>query len=59
MISGVIDGAISGMEFTNSRGQPGKALRMRLKGKDGSGMRVVLFGEKMNHQCTKYDFPIC
>ena len=45
MISGTIDGVISGMEFTNSRGQPGKALRMRLKGKDGSGMRVVLWGK--------------
>lgn len=45
VISGVIDGIISGMEFTNSRGQPGKALRMRLKGKDGNGMRVVLWGK--------------
>ena len=45
VISGTIDGVISGMEFTNSRGQPGKALRMRLKGKDGSGMRVVLWGK--------------
>ena len=45
VMSGIIDGAISGMEFTNSRGQPGKALRMRLKGKDGSGMRVVLWGK--------------
>ena len=45
VISGIIDGVISGMEFTNSRGQPGKALRMRLKGKDGSGLRVVLWGK--------------
>ncbi len=45
VISGVINGIISGMEFTNSRGQPGKALRMRLKGNDGSGMRVVLWGK--------------
>jgi replication factor A1 len=45
VISGTIDGMISGMEFTNSRGMPGKALRMRLKGKDGSGMRVVLWGK--------------
>ena len=36
VISGMIDGVISGMEFTNSRGQPGKALRMRLKGKEGT-----------------------
>ena len=45
VISGIIDGVISGMEFTNSRGQPGKALRMRLKGRDGSGIRVVLWGK--------------
>ena len=45
VISGMIDGIISGMEFTNSRGQPGKALRMRLKGKDGNGMRVVIWGK--------------
>jgi replication factor A1 len=45
VISGMIDGIISGMQFTNSRGQPGTALRMRLKGKDGGGMRVVLWGK--------------
>jgi len=45
VISGMIDGMISGMQFTNSRGQPGKALRMRLKGKDGNGIRVVLWGK--------------
>ena len=45
VISGIIDGIISGMQFTNSRGQPGTALRMRLKGKDGSSMRVVLWGK--------------
>ena len=45
VISGMIDGVISGMEFTNSRGLPGKALRMRLKGKDGSSIKVVLWGK--------------
>jgi replication factor A1 len=45
VISGITDGVISGMEFTNSRGKPGKALRMRLKGKDGKAMRVVLWGK--------------
>ena len=45
VVSGINDGMISGMEFTNSRGQPGKALRMRLKGKDGNSMRVVLWGQ--------------
>ena len=45
VISGTIDGGISGMEFTNSRGQPGKALRMRLKGRENSTIRVVLWGK--------------
>lgn len=45
VISGILDGLISSMEFTNSRGQPGKALRLRLKGKDGNSMRVVLWGK--------------
>jgi replication factor A1 len=45
VISGTIDGMITGMEFTNSRGQPGKALRMRLKGKDGNSMKAVLWGQ--------------
>jgi len=45
VISGITDGIISGMEFTNSRGKPGTALRMRLKGKDGNAMRVVLWGK--------------
>ena len=45
VISGVIDGIISGMKFTNSRGQPGTALRMKLKGKDGIGVKVVIWGK--------------
>ncbi len=45
VLSGIIDGMITGMEFTNSRGQPGKAIRMRLKGKDGNAMKVVLWGQ--------------
>ena len=45
VVSGMIDGIISGMQFTNSRGQPGTALRMRLKGKDNTAMRVVLWGK--------------
>jgi len=45
VISGTIDGVVSSMEFTNSRGQPGKALRMRIKGKDGIVMRAVLWGK--------------
>ena len=45
VISGKIDGMINSMEFTNSRGQPGKALRLRLKGTDGNSLRVVLWGK--------------
>ena len=45
VVSGIVDGQISMMEFTNSRGQPGKALRLRLKGNDGNSMRVVLWGK--------------
>ncbi len=45
VLSGIIDGMITGMEFTNSLGQPRTALRMRLKGKDGNVMRVVLWGQ--------------
>jgi replication factor A1 len=44
-IAGIIDGVVNSMEFINSRGQPGKALRMRLKGKDNTVMRVVLWGK--------------
>lgn len=45
VITGMIDGVVNSMEFTNSRGQPGKALRMRLKGKEGSIMKAVLWGK--------------
>ncbi len=45
VVSGTIYGLVSGMEFTNSRGNPGKALKMRLKGKDGNAMGVVLWGK--------------
>jgi replication factor A1 len=45
VVSGIIDGMVNTMNFTNSRGEPGKALRMRLKGKDGTSMRVVLWGK--------------
>jgi ssDNA-binding replication factor A large subunit len=45
VVSGTIDGAINTLEFTNSRGQPGKALRLRLKGKDGNSIRIVVWGK--------------
>ena len=45
VVSGKIEGMINTMEFTNSRGLPGKALRLRLKGEDGNTMRTVLWGK--------------
>ena len=45
VISGKIDGMINSMEFTNSRGRPVKARRLRLKGTDGNSLRVVLWGK--------------
>ncbi len=45
VISGKIDGGISTLEFTNKRGEPAKALRMRLKGNDNIVTRVVLWGK--------------
>ena len=45
VVSGTIDGIINTLEFTNSRGQPGKALRLRLKGSDGNSIRIVLWGK--------------
>lgn len=45
-VSGFIDGDISTMQFTSSSGRAGKALRMRLRGKDGGGpVRVVVWGK--------------
>ena len=45
VVSGLLDGPITSMQFTNSRGQPGSALRLRLKGKDGNSTRIVLWGK--------------
>jgi ssDNA-binding replication factor A large subunit len=45
VVSGTIDGIINTLEFTNSRGQPGKALRLRLKGNDGNSVRIVIWGK--------------
>lgn len=43
VVSGILDGNIRLSEFTNFKGQPGKALHLRLKGKDGTVTRVVLW----------------
>lgn len=43
VVSGILDGNIRLSEFTNFKGQPGKALHLRLKGRDGTVTRVVLW----------------
>ena len=45
VVTGLIDGPLNSMQFTNSRGQPGKGLRLRLKGNDGNSIRVVIWGK--------------
>ncbi len=43
VVSGILDGNIRMTEFTNFKGQPGKALHLRLKGKNDTVTRVVLW----------------
>lgn len=43
VVSGILDGNIRTTEFTNFKGEPGKSLQMRLKGKDNKLVRVVLW----------------
>ena len=45
VVSGMLDGPITFSEFTNFKGVPGTALRLRLKGNDERSMRVVLWGK--------------
>ena len=46
VVTGINDGMITEMQFTSSKGRPGKALKMRLKGKDdATSLRVVLWGQ--------------
>lgn len=49
VVSGAMDGPITTMSFTNSRGLPGKALRLRLKGNDNKSVGVVLWGQDEAH----------
>lgn len=48
VVSGILDGNIRMSEFTNFKGQPGKALHLRLKGKDGTITRIVLWNTDEN-----------
>jgi replication factor A1 len=45
VVLGKMDGSITTLEFTNRRGEPGKGLRMRLKGNDGTAKGVVIWGK--------------
>ena len=45
VVLGKMDGNITTLEFTNKRGEPGKGLRMRLKGNDGAAKGVVIWGK--------------
>ena len=44
VVAGKIDGNITTLEFTNRRGEPGKGLKIRLKGKDDTTKGVVIWG---------------
>ena len=44
IVAGELDGMVSTMNFTNSRGMPSTALRMRIRGENGTSYRVVLWG---------------
>ena len=45
VVSGEIEGVISLLEFSNSKGQPSTALKFRLKGNDGKYVGAVLWGK--------------
>ena len=45
IVSGTLGSAMSLLEFTNSKGQPSKALKFRLKGENKNLVNVVLWGK--------------
>src|SRR5579885_659027 len=45
VVSGILDGNVRTSEFTNFKGEPAKSLQLRLKGKDGTIIRVVLWNK--------------
>jgi len=45
VVSGKIDGNVTTLEFTNRRGEPGKGLKIRLKGNDGTTKGAVIWGK--------------
>ena len=48
VVSGILDGNIRATEFTNFRGEQGKSLQFRLKGKDSKLVRAVLWNTDEN-----------
>lgn len=44
-VSGLVDGQLGTINFTNAKGQPRKALKMKLKGTDNGSFPVVLWGK--------------
>ncbi len=45
IVSGTLGSAMSLLEFTNSKGQPSKALKFRLRGENKNLINVVLWGK--------------
>ncbi|MDE1763727.1 MAG: single-stranded DNA-binding protein [Thaumarchaeota archaeon] len=45
VVSGILDGNIRTTEFTNFKGEQGKALQLRLRGSDGAIIRAVLWNK--------------
>ena len=45
IVSGTLGSAMSLLEFTNSKGQPSKALKFRLRGENENLVNVVLWGK--------------
>ncbi|MDE1725745.1 MAG: single-stranded DNA-binding protein [Thaumarchaeota archaeon] len=48
VVTGILDGNIRTTEFTNFKGEPSKALQLRLKGSDGTIVRAVLWNKDEN-----------
>lgn len=44
-VSGIIDGTIGTINFTNKQGNPGMGLKLQLKGADGNVTKVVVWGQ--------------
>ena len=45
IVSGTLGSAMSLLEFTNSKGQPSKALKFRLRGRNKNLVNVILWGK--------------